>query len=363
VFVRPPSALLAALAVAFALSSCGESPASAQGRWKGRDGKGKEDADAPMPVAVTRLAPTTIERYYRASGTLTALYRAEIRAVRTGILMDLAAEEGDRVVQGQVLGRLDARELSLVAKRDKLAAVNAERELERLQSIADRNALAREELDKQRYAVETALASAKLSGHQAALTAIRAPFDGTIVSRLVDPGHLATTSTVLFEIADLSALELELYLPEREATHVALDAPVHIELVDGTQFDGRVLRRAPIVDPTTGTVKFTVRSQTFPAAAVPGSFVRARLLLESRQNVPSVPRSAIFDVEGTPHAYVVVDGKAQRVPVTPGIEGDDRMEIRGGIGSEQTVVVDASGITEGMTVTPVDEIAGEKSEG
>lgn len=357
--VRPKlaAALLAALLTTGGLTApgCGESPASAQGRGGGRHrgGEGKKD-DEPVPIKVTALAPASIDRYYRASGTLQALQFAELRPLQTGILREIAVEEGDVVEAGQLLARLDAQQLSLAAKRDKMAAKNAERELERLEAIANSNAIAVEELDKQRYEAEAARASAKLSRHQASLAAVRAPFAGTVVSRQVDVGNLATTSTVLFELADLSAIELELHLPEREASRVALDAEVEIELIDGTTFTGKVIRRAPVVDATTGTVKFTVRATDFPPAAVPGSFVRARVLLESKSGVPAVPRSAVFDVEGAPHVYVVIEGKARRVPVTLGIEGDDVVEVTDGLTADQVVVIDASGMTEGMALTPVE---------
>ncbi len=315
-----------------------------------------------MPVEVTKLTTGTVERRYRASGTLQALQWAEIRPTQTGILREIGVEEGDVVEAGQVLARLDSRELSLVAKRDTMAAKNAQRELERLETIANKNAIAREELDKQRYEMQTAKASAKLSKHQASLSVVRAPFAGTVVSRQVDVGNLATTATVLFELADLTALELELHLPEREAARVATDAAVEVELIDGTRFDANVIRRSPVVDATTGTVKFTIRVGEFPPAAVPGSFVRARVLLDSKAGVPVLPRSSIFEVEGEPHVYVVVEGKAQRVPVTLGIESDDRAEVVDGLTAEHVVVVDASGMTEGMALTPSDAPAGAAEE-
>jgi membrane fusion protein (multidrug efflux system) len=178
------------------------------------------------------------------------------------------------------------------------------------------------------------------------------------VSRQVDVGNLATTSTVLFDLADLSAIELELHLPEREASRVTLDADVEIELIEGTTFEGKVIRRAPIVDATTGTVKFTVRATEYPVGAVPGSFVRARVLLEAKSGVQSIPRSAVFDVEGAPHVYVVIEDKARRVPVTLGIEGDAVVEVTDGLAGDHSVVIDASGMTEGMALTPVDATEG-----
>ena len=83
-----------------------------------------------------------------------------------------------------------------------------------------------------------------------------------------------------------------------------------LELQDGTRFAARVERRAPVVDPLTGTVKFTIRASSFPVGAVPGAFVRAELLIDRRVDAPSIPRTAIFELEGVPHVYVVEDGRA-----------------------------------------------------
>ena len=77
-------------------------------------------------------------------------------------------------------------------------------------------------------------------------------FAGTITARHVDIGNLATAASPLFSVADLSALDLELHLPEAEAATVTLGAQVDIELLDKSTFAAKVLRRAPIVN-FTGT--------------------------------------------------------------------------------------------------------------
>jgi RND family efflux transporter MFP subunit len=310
----------------------------------GKDGKEKES----LRVATAHMQPANIERYYRTSGTLKAKREAQLVALQVGVIKAITAEEGDRVKAGQALVQLDGRELAMQAAADKLAAQNLARELERLERISAA-AVAAEEVDKQRYAVEEARVSAKLSRFQAKQTTVRAPFDGTIVERLVDEGNLATTATPLFRIADLSALELELHVPEKDAATVKEDAEVEIELVDGSAFVATILRRAPVVDPLTGTVKFTVQAQKFPPTAKPGAFARARVLVDAREAAPSIPRTAVFEVEGVPHVYVVADGKARRTKVELGLEGATLVEVVSGLTPEDVVVVDGNaGITEGM---------------
>jgi len=318
---------------------------------KGR--RGGPEAEA-LAVAVTTLAPAKIERFYRGAGTLRALRAADLVALQPGVVLELRAEEGDTVAAGQVLARLDGRAYQLQAARDRITAKNAAQELERLRQLE--GVLSREELDKQRYAAESALASAQVSRHQASQTTVTAPFAGTITRRHIDIGNLATTSKSLYTIADLSALDLDLYVPEREAGAVQPGAPATIELQDGSTFTAKVERRAPIVDPLTGTVKFVIRAREFPPAAVPGAFARASLRVDVRESAPSVPRGAIVEVEGKPHVYVVEDGRARRRLVELGLVGEERVEILGGLAEGALIVADAgTGITEGMPVRALGE--------
>lgn len=356
------SILLIALLAVAPLACGGEAGAGGPG-GPGGPGKGRRGGEAEaLAVAVTTLSPATIERHYRGAGTLRALRAADLVALQPGVVLDLRAEEGDSVAEGQLLARLDGRAYQLQAARDKLSAQNAAKELQRLEQLS--GLLSREELDKQRYAAESALASAQVSRHQASQTTVSAPFAGTITRRHIDVGNLATTSKSLYTIADLSALDLELHVPEREASAVQAGAPAIVELQDGTRFEAKVERRAPVVDPLTGTVKFVVRARNFPAGAVPGAFARATLRVAIRESAPSVPRSAIVEVEGKPHVYVVEDGRARRRPVELGLVGEERAEIRGGVAEGAQIVVDAgTGIAEGMPVRAVGEGAGKAGAG
>jgi membrane fusion protein (multidrug efflux system) len=354
--------IVAALLVLTGPGCGGEAGANPSGKSDGKKGGGdgkKGPTAEPLAVAVVHLEPAAIERQYRTAGTLRALRTADLVALQPGVVLELRAEEGDQVKAGAVLVRLDGRSFKLQANRDAIAARNAAQELRRIEQLE--GLLSREELDKQRYTVESAVASASVSRHQANLTTVVAPFDGTITKRAIDVGNLATTATALFTIADLSVLDVDLFVPEREASTVHAGAPATLVLQDGTKFAGTVERRAPVVDPLTGTVKFTVRAKEFPPAAVPGAFVRAELLVDRREAAPSVPRTAVFELEGVPHVYVVEEGRARRRAVEPGLVGETRMELIGGVEASAQIVADAgAGITEGMPVKVLAPGAGPK---
>lgn len=363
----------AALALLFALA-CDGAMGGGKGSGKGPGGEGHGQgkkgagpggpAEAAMQVKVVSLEIAPIERWYHSSGTLAAIRSAELVAVQPAIIEKVLVDEGDEVREGQLLARLDGRALSLQADVARVELENLEAELRRLESVSG-EAISREEIDKQRYLVEQARAGVKLSRYQAKQTVVRAPFEGTIVTRYVDEGNFASTSTPLFHLADLRVLELPLYLPEKDAATVAVGADVEVELVDGTTFTAKIERRAPVVDPLTGTVKLTMRTRraapgkpapehAMPPGAAPGAFARAKVLVDARKAAPSLPREAVFQLEGKPHVFVVAEGKAQRREVKLGLEGTSRVEILAGLTKDEPVVAEGNaGITEGMPLTPV----------
>jgi membrane fusion protein (multidrug efflux system) len=343
-----------ALAVLPALVGAGCSGGGPSKSWAAERRKEAE----PLAVAVEPPTVATLERFYESSGTLVARRQADVVAVQTGVIVGLEVEEGDRVVADQLLARLDGRRFALEAERAAVEARNASLELERLRSGAAAAVIPREEVERQRYALDTAIAAAKVSKQQVRESAVRAPFAGTVMRRHVDPGNLATTATPLFTIADISALELELHLPEREASGVPVAAPVAVELLDGTTFTGSVLRRAPMVDTVTGTVRVTILVESPPPSALPGSFARAKVLVERSENTLAIPRSALVRVEGQPHVFVLVDGKAKRVPIQLGIEAAERYGVLGGLAPDDRVVVDAgAGIHDGLPLRAAGEPA------
>jgi RND family efflux transporter MFP subunit len=261
------------------------------------------------------------------------------------------------VKEGQVLARLDSREAELSAQREAINAKNAEEELERIDAIAELDAIARQEFDKQRFAVSQARANTKISAHQVAQRTLRAPFSGIITARRMNAGNFASTSTPIYDLADVSTLELLLHVPELEANGVHIGAPVEIETIDKTRFKAKIIRRAPIVDPTTGTVKFTAATDDYPEQAVPGAFARAEIVLSSKKDVPSLPNASIVHVEDASFVVVIVEGKAQRVPISLGLRGPVFSEVVSGLTPDAVIVQDPGEIANGTPLKSATEAA------
>lgn len=225
-----PTQLLSLLA-AGAAACGGESPAP------------REVAAGPAG-AVVAVTDSTVEAVYEAAGTAEPLQGATLATKLMATVTAVTVHEGERVRAGQVLVRLDARDL--VAKRRQVEASlaeaaamreNAEATARRLRALYADSAAPKATLD----AAETGLARAQ-AGEAAARAAaaeldatasyseLRAPFAGVVTQRLADPGAFAAPGMPLVAVEDPSQLRIGVTVP----------APFARGLVPGSRLRARI---------------------------------------------------------------------------------------------------------------------------
>ena len=158
----------------------------------------------------------------------------------------------------------------------------------------------------------------------------------------------------VFELADISTLELDIYAPELDASTIEVDSPVRLSLVDGSVADATISRRAPVVDAMTGTVKLTARIDGPTPRTVPGAYVKASVTRETKPRALTVPRASTVEIGGAPHVFVIDGGVAKKVPVKLGILQEPLVEILEGLSDSQLLAADPSDdLEDGMAVKPV----------
>jgi RND family efflux transporter MFP subunit len=304
------------------------------------------------------------------SGTLVAEREATVRAEVQGIVLEVAVEDGQRVARGQLLGRItdDAVRDQVVSAQSAVRTANeafvvAQRNAERAEKLAKAGALADRELEQARWSVtnaEGALADARArlasAEKQWAQTQLRAPIAGIVSERHVNAGDVAQQGTALFTVVDPRSLRLEAQIPVAALEALRLGTPVPFA-VDGygdRQFEGRVIRINPAVDPATRQVRVTVALPNQGGQLVAGLFAQGRAAVELRAGIV-VPTSAIDRRGIRPTVTRVKSGLAERVEVTVGIEDptSDRVEITSGLAEGDTVIIgSARGIQPGTRVRP-----------
>jgi HlyD family secretion protein len=169
---------------------------------------------------------------------------------------------------------------------------------------------------------------------------VRAPVSGQIGTLLVAQKANVPANAPLLTVVDLSALELEVQIPENYARELALDMPAEVH--SGSEnYRGAVSAISPEVvnGQVTGRVRFDTSK---PAGLRQNQRLSARIVMDERPDVLLVERGSFLDTGAGRSAYVVHDGVAERRKVTMGAAGLEAVEVLDGLKVGDQVVIGGS---------------------
>jgi membrane fusion protein (multidrug efflux system) len=353
-------------AQALAADSTGVAPDSAAlaGNTDAKDKKDKkgkkdeEEKDKPVPVELGQARTRDIPSFFHATGSLEAKRQVQLVSKAGGQVVRLSVEEGNFVRKGQVLLEIDHEEEALLAEQTKVKAETAKREFERAQGMVEKGLGSDRDFEEKRELAEVADLEHNLATVRLDNKIVRAPYAGQITVRHVELGQTVNPGDVLVDIADVSPLEVRIFLPEKIVTRLQPGQRVEIrsDVDPDTPFAGTVDRIAPSVDPATSTVKVTLQVDNPAETARVGSFVRARITTDVAQDVVAVPKRALVPEAGVNYLFVAEADSVRKVPVTTGYADDNFIEITKGIAiGEQVVTVGQGGLRQG---TKIKDLAG-----
>ena len=222
----------------------------------------------PLPVATT---PFKTQPFYMRSADFLGYIAAEndslIGFEVAGTIIDLPANPGDRVNQGDVLAVLDTgrREALVQARQAEVRRVAAELELANLQAtrlggLHDDGLASEQDFDEARFrveALEAALASANANAESSRLdierSRLRAPFNGVIANQLVETGAVVTPSMPVLHVVSDGALEARIGVPQSILPSLNIGQTYQLHTGD-RRFDARLRAIRQDIDPATLTV-------------------------------------------------------------------------------------------------------------
>jgi HlyD family secretion protein len=309
-------------------------------------------------VAVTEISvvsPAQAQVQLTSTGYVVPQIEVDVSSKLVGRVDKARIKEGDLVKSGTVLFELDpsdqrvlvassqARVASARAKaataRAQLAEVVLQRDRERkladtgsiAPATADDLAARAKSLEEQVRAADADVAAqqsevAALSTNLANTT-IRAPIDGTVITKPLQPGDVVTPGTPMAKIADFSSIVVETDVPESRLHMVHKGSPGEIVLdaYPDKRWRGEVADVSPQLNRAKATatvkVRFLDRDETvLPEMAARVSFLDAPLDEAKMKEPPKtiVPASAVVDRAGAKVVFVLDGGAVRMVPVTIG---------------------------------------------
>jgi RND family efflux transporter MFP subunit len=337
--------------------------------------RGRAAPQAVEAATVAAAYPSASVAVLNATGRVVAARRASVSSKGTGRLEWLGVQEGQMVKEGEVIARLENRDVAAQreqaqaqtqAARANLAQGEAELEdaaaaLKRAQDLAQQKFISGSALDtaearynKARAAIDTlkaqisvAEANARVAGVTYDQTLIRAPFTGIVLTKSANVGDIVTpfssasgTTGAVVTMADMETLEVEADVSEASIAKIRVGQPAEIQLdaFPELRLLGEVSRIVPTVDRSKATllvkVSFVERDpRVLPDMSAKIAFLSRALTPEERKPVPAVRGDAIVRRDGRDVVFVIAkderggDERVKLQPVTAGAKVGDLVRV------------------------------------
>ena len=190
---------------------------------------------------------------------------------------------------------------------------------------------------------------------------IRAPFDGVITDRLVDPGAFVRSAaegntTPLLTIANVSYIRLVLEIPESDAPHVRVGTEVEIDVtaLEEEPIGATIARTAVALKTNTRTMRVEVDLDNKNGRLAPGMYAKVTVTLEFKQQALVIPSKAIRVRGRDVSVLVVEDAVARARPIKIGYDDGIWAEVLEGLSGDERIIVSAgSAVAPGAPVSAV----------
>lgn len=308
-------------------------------------------------VDVATVAPQTLSRSLPLSGSMSPIVQATVKSKVGGEVELMPLHEGQDVREGELIARIDTRNLQAQYDRQ-LAAVErarADLDLATLNRDKNRAMLEKRYISQNTYeATESAfagsVASLKLAEADARLAKIslddavvRAPFAGTIAKRHVQPGEKVSMDSTIVTLVDLRQMVLEAAVPAADipAVQIGQTARFKVGGFGAQEFVGEVQRINPITEDGSRAITIYIAVANPDRALKGGMFAQGALTLDKNTPVLAVPQRAVHEEAGAAYVYTLRDDTIVRKSVKVGAAapGGTFVEVHEGLAAGDRVIV------------------------
>ena len=294
-------------------------------------------AGTARPVAVATVEARAVGRTIERPGTLFHRRVARIYNREAGAIARLEVYPGDRVRKNQLLVTLDSRLLRAEIRKAEATLDLKRRRLERLVKLQKQHAASTDELNEAATELEVAKAELARLRTRLGFYQIKAPFNGLVTERLVEPGDGVARFTHLLTLADPDSLRVRAELDGEALAELAVGDAVTVVL-DGVRHPGRLTRLAPVVDAVSRLGGVEAAFEKIPPGARAGRAVDLVVTTRPQPRLLVPLRAVQTDRQGA-WVWVVADGWAERRRVEVDRRFGAKVAIRSGVKAGDKVVV------------------------
>ncbi|MCE7041876.1 efflux RND transporter periplasmic adaptor subunit [Dyadobacter sp. CY312] len=316
-------------------------PKSEAGKAEGSaGGTGKVKAASGIPVDVYVVGRESLENQIFASGTVLPNEEVNLMAEISGRLVKLDIQEGAYVQKGQLIAKINDRELKAQLQKIEYNQELARKVEERQKKLLNVEAINLEEYDITNNNIRVLDADKEVIQSQLEKTEIRAPFGGRIGLKNISVGAFVAPGTPIATLVQSNPVKIDFAVPEKYSPNIRNGNVVKFNLDnDPATYNARVIAIDPKVDENLRTLRVRASAPNPAGRFIPGMFVKIMANLEANNSAMMIPTEAIVPVLKGKKVYIVKNGKATEVMVQTGVRTDKKIQIMDGLQPGDSLIV------------------------
>ena len=316
-------------------------------------GSNKKRGKQVLNVNAKVIKPQSLTDEFTTTGVLLPDEEVDLSFETSGKIVEINFEEGTAVKKGQLLAKVNDRQLQAQLQRLISQLKLAEDRVFRQDALLKRDAVSKEAYEQVKTDLATLNADIEIIKANIELTELRAPFDGVIGLRQVSIGTYASPTTVVAKLIKIAPLKVEFSVPERYAKQIKKGTNLNFS-VEGTldAFGAQVYAVESAIDPNLH--QFTARA-LYPnvnRTLLPGRYASVLLKKDEIPNAIAIPTEAIVPEMGKDKVYLYKSGKAEPVDIITGIRTASEVQVIRGLHVGDTIITSGTlQLRTGLAVT------------
>ena len=315
----------------------------------GKSKKGRQVLNVNAKI----IKPQSLTDEFTTTGVLLPDEEVDLSFETSGKIVEINFEEGTSVKKGQLLAKVNDRQLQAQLQRLVSQLKLAEDRVFRQDALLKRDAVSKEAYEQVKTDLATLNADIEIIKANIELTELRAPFDGVIGLRQVSIGTYASPTTVVVKLTKIAPLKVEFSVPERYAKQIKKGTNLNFS-VEGNldAFGAQVYAVESAIDPNLH--QFTARA-LYPNVKhilLPGRYASVLLKKDEIENAIAIPTEAIVPEMGKDKVYLYKSGKAEPVDIITGIRTASEVQVIRGLHMGDTIITSGTlQLRTGLAVT------------
>jgi RND family efflux transporter MFP subunit len=301
------------------------------------------DVSTSVMVHTGLVSKEVINPEYTVNGNFSAYRQVDFSSEVSGRVLERLVDEGDYVKSGQVLAVIKSDAIGVDLENAQAVYNNALKDKERFENAFKSGGVTQQQLDQIKLALKNAESRLEQVKLRDSDTKIKSTISGFVNKRYIEQGAFVGMGTPLFEIVDISKLNLNVSVNEMQVAKLKLGDKVEVKAsaFPNKKFSGKIKFIAVKADQSLNFPVEIELANNPDNSLKAGMYGTAIFRLESSENIEPVlfvPRSVFVGSVSSGEVYVIKDHKTILTKVVPGRIFGEKVEIINGLAEGETVV-------------------------